>query len=312
MLLIFGAAACRGQDGSGRTVAFWNVENFFDTHHDTLKADSAFTPTGENHWTAKRYAVKRNNIYKVIAAMRQPAIVGLAEVENDRVLADLCGFTPLRKYGYRYIHFESPDRRGVDCALLYREGLFRIFEAMPIRVSDSAAGFCTRDILQVGGVLAEGGDSCFIFVNHWPSKLGGAAADRHRLEIAQRLLCTMDSVQEAHPGAIVLAVGDFNATADEKAVSQGLGFEGRCRNAQGFYSLTCGMPPGTGSYKYRDSWSCIDQAFANRELEAEIFAPEFMLIDDTRYMGKKLFRTYIGMRYQGGYSDHLPLIVRIR
>lgn len=291
-------------------MAFWNVENFFDTQHDTLKEDIAFTPLGENHWTAKRYANKRDKIYKMIAAMQYPAVVGLAEVENDRVLRDLCLGTPLRKYGYEFVHYESPDQRGIDCALLYRKELFQVFESRSIEVSDSAEAFFTRDILLVGGVLV-GGDSCYLFVNHWPSKRNGAVAEQHRMEIARLLLGLMDSIQQTYPTALVLAMGDFNAAPEEDAISQGLGFHGTCRNSKGFCNLMCQIPKGEGSYKYKDSWSCIDQMIANRELAVEVFAPQFMLTDDSRNMGKKPFRTYTAMKYLGGYSDHLPLIVRI-
>ncbi|MBO4599821.1 MAG: endonuclease/exonuclease/phosphatase family protein [Bacteroidales bacterium] len=310
MLCVLAGLTCQAQDNVRWSVAFWNVENFFDTQHDTLKDDIAFTPQGENHWNAKRYADKRNKIYKMVAAMQWPAVVGLAEVENDRVLRDLCRYTPLRRYGYEFVHYESPDKRGIDCALLYRRGVFKVFESRRIDVSDSTEDFYTRDILFVGGVLGEK-DSCYIFVNHWPSKRNGAVAERHRIEIARLLLGLMDSLQQEHPTALVLAMGDFNAAPDEDAISKGLGFEGGCRNAAGLYNLMCKMAVGEGSYKYKDTWSRIDQMIANRELKAEVFAPDFMLRDDTRYMGMKPFRTYSGMRYLGGYSDHLPIIVNI-
>lgn len=299
-----------GQEDARWTIAFWNVENLFDTQRDTLKDDEDFTPQGENHWTASRYADKRNKIYKIVAAMQWPAVVGLAEVENDRVLRDLCRFTPLRGRGYEFVHYESADRRGIDCALLYRKGLFDVFESRRVDVSDSASGFFTRDLLLVGGVLGRE-DSCYIIVNHWPSKRNGASAERYRMKIAGLLLGMMDSLQRRHPGALVLAMGDLNASPEEEAVSKGLGFEGGCRNSAGFYNLMCHIPKGEGSYKYKDTWSCIDQMIANRELEVEVFAPQFMLEEDTRYMGMKPRRTYSGMKYLGGYSDHLPILVHI-
>ena len=269
------------------TIAFWNVENLFDTQRDTLKDDCAFTPEGDNHWTSKRYQDKQNKIFKTIAAMQWPAVIGMAEVENDHVLRDLCRNTPLRKLGYDFVHFESPDQRGIDCALLFRKGLFDVFESTNIYVSDTAEGFYTRDILLVGGVLRDTvsrGDTCYILVNHWPSKRGGAEAERHRMEIARLLLHTMDSLQRSHPAALVLA---------------------------GFYNLMHHIPQGEGSYKYKDTWTCIDQVIANRKLKVELFAPDFLLVDDEKYMGRKPFRTYTGMNYLGGYSDHLPVMIRI-
>lgn len=296
------------------TMAFWNVENLFDTWHDTLKDDCAFTPEGDNHWTSKRYQDKQNKIFKTIAAMQWPVVIGMAEVENDHVLRDLCRNTPLRKLGYDFVHFESPDQRGIDCALLYRKGCFEVLEARSIYVSDTAEGFYTRDILLVGGVLRDTvscGNTCYILVNHWPSKRGGAEAERHRMEIAQLLLHTMDSLRSSHPAALVLAMGDFNASGNEEAISRGLGFGGGERNPEGFYNLTTQIPQGEGSYKYKDTWSCIDQAISNRKLKVELFAPDFLLVDDEKYMGRKPFRTYTGMNYLGGYSDHLPIVIRI-
>lgn len=291
--------------------AFWNCENFFDTEHDTLKEDFAFTPTGENHWTPRRYADKRNKIYKLVAAMQYPEVMGLAEVENDRVLRDLCLGTPLRRFHYQFVHYESPDCRGVDCALIYRTDRFTVTESQAIYVSDTAAGYFTRDILLVGGRL-EDGDTCFFLVNHWPSKLGGATADRYRMDIARCLLRTMDSLQQTHPSALVLAMGDFNASPEEEAISKGLEFGHKQRNPQGLYNLMYDIPKGTGTYKYQDIWSCIDQMISSRLLKIEIFKPKFMLKEDRKYLGMKLFRTYSGMRYLGGYSDHLPIIATLK
>lgn len=310
ILLLVLALPCAGQAPTWRA-AFWNCENYFDTEHDTLKEDHDFTPAGENHWTPRRYADKRNKIYKLVAAMQYPAIMGMAEVENNRVLRDLCLGTPLRRMHYQFVHYESPDRRGVDCALIYRSDCFRVTESRNIYVSDTAKNFFTRDILLVGGVLSDG-DTCFFLVNHWPSKLGGATADYYRMQIARRLLLTMDSLQQTHPSALIMAMGDFNASPEEAAVSKGLGFGHRQRNAQGFYNLMHSVNKGSGTYKYQDSWSCIDQMISNRLLAVEILQPDFMLIDDTKYLGRKLFRTYSGMRYIGGYSDHLPIIATLK
>lgn len=313
ILMVLFLAPLGAQNSARWSVAFWNVENFFDTKDDSLKADDTFTPQGDHHWTTKRYVDKRDKIYKVVAAMGWPTAVGMAEVENAEVLRDLCCYTPLRKFGYRFVHYDSPDERGIDCALIYRPDQFRVFESRPICVSDSTEAFFTRDILMVGGVMMyeKDVDTCFLFVNHWPSKLGGAVADRYRLEIAKRLLGLMDSVQKVHCGALVLAMGDFNASPEEEAIRRGLGFDSGSWNAQGFCNLMSQIPKGAGSYKYHDTWSCIDQMIANRGLKVEIFESDYLLVDDPKYLGNKLYRTYVGIRYQGGYSDHLPLITRI-
>lgn len=306
LFLLCTAVAC-GQDGGDarRCVAFWNVENYFDTHHDVRKDDRDFTPDGNYHWTASRYLDKRNKIYKTVAALGYPAVMGLAEVENDSVLDDLCLGTPLRAKGYRAVHYESPDKRGIDCALLYRKDCFLPLESRPVTVSDTAHGFRTRDILLVVGLL--GDDTCCLLVNHWPSKSGGIKALRRRRAVAQRLRMTMDSLMRVHPGALVLAMGDFNASPDEAVIRKEMGFGRTGRNAEGVYNLVAGLPRGEGTYKYQGVWSYIDQMMASQNLRMEVFRLEFLLTPDERYMGSKPFRTYSGIRYQGGFSDHLPI-----
>lgn len=307
LIILFPTFAAAQQDAR-RCIAFWNVENFFDIHHDTLKNDYEFTPEGTYHWSYNRYLDKRNKIFKMLATLDYPAIMGLAEVENSTVLQDLCLGTPLRQKGYRYIHYESPDKRGIDCALLYREDCFKLLETQAINVSNSEKNFFTRDILLVVGVLGEG-DTCCLLVNHWPSKSGGSKTRRRRMAVAQLLRHTMDSLALAHPNALVLAMGDFNASPDEEAIRKGMGFGRTGRNDEGFTNLMITIPKGEGTYKYQGSWSCIDQILSNRFLTPIIIQPEYMLLPDTRYLGVKPFRTYLGLRYQGGYSDHLPIAI---
>lgn len=266
-------------------VAFWNVENFFDTWDDTLKNDQEFLPQGSYHWTPKRFYNKRNDLYKTIVAMNCPVVMGLAEVENDHVLRELCQGTPLRKYHYEYVHFESPDQRGVDCALLYRSDRFTPFEQKALCMSDTADAFFTRDILMVGGVV-DASDTLFLFVNHWPSQLGGEKAARHRTRIAQELDRHCDSIALQHPNATIVIMGDFNSQL-----------------AQG---------DGEGSYKYQGVWSWLDNIFLYGEPRSGVtpvkaFRFDWLLAEDPTNMGDKPFRTYLGPRYQGGVSDHLPV-----
>ena len=307
--LLCALTACSQTEGDARRcIAFWNVENYFDNHDDPGKDDQDFTPEGNYHWTASRYLDKRNKIYKTLAALGYPAVMGLAEVENDAVLEALCLGTPLRGKGYEAVHYESPDKRGIDCALLYRKDCFHLLESRPIVVSDTAHGFRTRDILLVVGVMGKD-DTCCLLVNHWPSKAGGMKANRRRRAVARKLRSTMDSLMRAYPNALVLAMGDFNAAPDEAVIRREMGFGRTGRNAEGVYNLMAGLPKGEGTYKYQGVWSYIDQMMASRKLSAEVFRPEFLLTDDDRYMGHKPFRTYVGIRYHGGYSDHLPIRV---
>lgn len=265
-------------------VAFWNVENFFDPTDDTVCIDDDFTAEGANHWTWKRFHSKCNAIYKTVVAMDAPMVLGLAEVENERVLRELCKGTPLRRLHYEYVHFDSPDHRGIDCALMYRNDQFRVFESRPLSMSDST--YFTRDVLLVGGVTTQN-DTLFVLVNHWPSRRGSTLADRHRERIRKSVVFVRDSLLSAHPDAVVAVMGDFNAE-----LSKGV---------------------GEGSYCYQGVWSWIDQIFVNSEFPHSATPTEavrlpWLLTEDATHLGVKPYRTYLGPRYQGGISDHLPVV----
>ena len=203
-LLLLSVAVVHGQEEQASfTVAWWNVENFFDTRNDTLTDDDEFTPDGEYHWTYRKFNAKRDGIYKTLLKMDFPDVVGLGEVENAYVLRELCQGTPLRKKHYAYVHYDSPDRRGIDCALLYRRDRFTVTSSRPVNLSDSATGYFTRDILLVEGVTPSGDTLCFL-VNHWPSKRGGDEAEKHRMLSAATVRRLMDSIATAHPTAAVI------------------------------------------------------------------------------------------------------------
>lgn len=275
-------------------VGFWNVENLFDVVDDSLSAgDDDWTPQGAQHWTYRHYQRKLQDIYKTIVAMDCPLLMGLAEVENDRVLRDLCQGTPLARLGYQFVHYDSPDHRGIDCALLYRKDRFRLMESSVIRFD-----FATRDILQVVGV-ASGGDTLVLWVCHLPSKLGGAEAEARRVRCLHRLKEAMDSAALRFPSATLLAMGDFNAEPHELP-------------DLGYRNLMASLPDGEGSYCYQGYWSCIDQMLTNNAaLSASVFRPDFLLEPDVRRLTSKPRRTYLGPRYHGGVSDHLPVFVVI-
>ena len=305
-------------------LVFWNVENLYDTRDDSCKNDDAFTPTGENHWSYRRYKHKLESICRVLAEAGQredgifemPQIVGMAEVENDRVLRDLCNGTALRKYGYRFVHYESPDTRGIDNALLYRKDFFTPFHSRPLTASDSSKGLITRDILLVEGITNEG-DTLIMVVNHFPSKLGGASTDSKRGHVARQLRETLDTLARNHPDAAIVVMGDFNASPDEPEIKKTLMHGGRSN----YVNLMSKMEKGVGSHNYQGHWSFLDQIIVPHKMlngkstlqvaggTAHLLAPEFMLVDDEKNSGKKPFRTYIAQKYTGGYSDHLPVYV---
>lgn len=312
-------------------VMFYNVENLFDIADDSLTDDDEFTPGGEKHWTNRRLHKKLNGIYKVIMAAgdyEPPQLIGLAEVENSEVLDMLISYTPLKAFGYQHIHFDSDDRRGIDVALLYREVFFQpvIENIIEVRFPFEP-GTKTRNILHVKGFFA---DSVIlnVFVNHWPSRYGGVnASEQKRIYAAETLSNYLKSffckgnVSDEN----ILIMGDFN---DEP---QDISLEILSNNKKNetfecplLYNLFFkSMPEHPGTIKYQTSWFVFDQIIVSRSLVngskglkvdggMEIFAPDFLLVDDERNMGKKTYRTYTGPRYLGGISDHLPVMVNLK
>ena len=298
------------------TAAWWNVENLFDTRDDPRTNDDDFTPQGDYHWTRRKLQAKLQGIAKTLAMMDLPDVVGLAEVENSYVLRELCTGTPLSRVGYRYVHHDSPDKRGIDVALIYRQDRFRVLRDSVVRVSDSAEGFFTRDILVVEGVTPQGDTLCFV-LNHWPSKKGGEEAEAHRVEIAARLRGIMKELQAKYPQGAVVAMGDMNSTADEQPMSVGMAFGDDSVNADGIRNLTLRLPHDWGSHKFQGQWDYIDQVL--------LLAGDGWLVGDLKVMrydhlltaeknrpGVRPKRTNQGTRYEGGLSDHLPLRLRLK
>lgn len=315
LLLMLMPLSVQSQSPSTFTAAWWNVENLFDTRDDPRTADDDFTPRGDYHWTRRKLGDKIQGLYKTLLEMELPDVVGLAEVENAYVLRELCNGTPLREAGYRYVHYDSPDRRGIDCALLYRRDRFRVIYSRPLRVSDSTSGFYTRDILQVEGITPEG-DTVVLFLNHWPSKRGGEEADQHRMRIAQKLRSQMLRLHKRYPQAAIIALGDMNSTADEPAIADGMGFRGDSVNPDGIRNLDYHLPTDWGSHKFQGQWRYIDavffladQSWTVRKLKLIRF--DHLLTLEDRRPGVRPRRTNQGPRYEGGLSDHLPLLLKI-
>ena len=305
-------------------VMFWNVENYFDTYDNPSTTDEEFTPTGDNRWGRARFEKKRDDIAKTILLAADqygdlPALIGLAEVENAFVLQELLEETPLARTQYKYIHKDSPDSRGIDVALLYREELFTPLETKYIGFS-----FPTRDVLYTKGVV-NGLDTLHIMVNHWPSKRGNeTSSGRKREYVSLKVSHVVDSILLGNPAANIVLMGDFNDTPASSPL----------KNLGQLTNLAKWADGAEGSYKYRESWSMIDQFLVsenlikeessiNGENEAfrpqwiythrnmEIFAPEALFAEDATYMGVKPKRTYSGPRYLGGISDHLPVVFKL-
>jgi endonuclease/exonuclease/phosphatase family metal-dependent hydrolase len=310
-------------------MVFYNTENLFDTFDDSTTADEDFLPDGVMHWTYSRYKAKLDKVCKVITAAggwKQPDIVGLCEIENDRVLQDLIYNSPLVKFEYRYIHKNSPDLRGIDVALLYNPATVRILEKdfIPVVLPDSTEKY-TRDILYCK-IMTPENDTLHLFINHWPSRSRGfLETEPFRIHAASILRMKIDSVLLSSPQRKIIVMGDFNDGPFDKSLLQIV----RAKTDTGklisgdIYNLAAGyeMRNPVGSHKFRGQWNMLDQIIVSENLLNRhtglttgrdcfsVFAPPFLLTEDTVYMGAQPFRTYRGPVYLGGFSDHLPVMV---
>jgi len=309
------------------TVMFCNAENLFDPEDDPQKDDDAYTPDGDYHWTRSRYWDKLDAISKVIVAADEeqaPALVGLSEVENEIALTDLTSRSALREVGYRFVMTDSPDRRGIDVALLYRRSFFKLISQESLRVNlKHYGGGATRDILHVTGLL-ENLDTLDVYVCHWPSRYNGVEqSEPLRMCAARVVRASVDSIFKVRRKPYVIIMGDLNEGPDDAAVRDGLKAHSYASgvNLEDRQLVTVMDPMDDGSYKYEGLWDKYDQFVVSASLlnglgctemlDADILRLPFLLADDDAYGGVKPFRTYNGRRYQGGYSDHLPVKMRI-
>jgi hypothetical protein len=311
----------------GLRFVFYNVENLFDPFDDSLAADEEFLPGGIRGWTWNRFEDKLNHIHKVLVAIggwEPPELIGLCEVENHFVLHRLVNETPLRKHQYRIIHRDSPDRRGIDVALLYRPDFFipvrYHYYGVPVQDPHREP---TRDILYVKGII-NGGDSLHLLINHWPSRWEGALESRpKRLAAASILRHILDSLIMADNQSRILVAGDFNDEVTDVSLRDSLGVQysgNQCNDEQLYFPCDSTTPGRSGSLKYRGRWYGFDlilvsgallrdPAFCVSSDGYKVFAPGFLLEDDPQWLGSRPFRTYRGYSYHGGFSDHLPVYI---
>lgn len=292
-----------------------NCENLFDYHDDEGKDDAEYLPEATRHWTKKRYWRKLNNIAQELLSTSDegiPDLIALCEVENDSVLHDLTHRSLLRNAGYEYLMTSSPDLRGIDVALLYSPFSFAPIRSYPLRVTPIKGMRPTRDILYVCGETVSG-DTLHVFVVHLPSRYGGERYSRPFRQAATDRLCqSLDSITSLNPEAQILIAGDFNDGAESPALRQ------ICQH--GILNLTKDAKAQNGvrgTYRYKGEWESIDHILGslyiyNKVDTAFIHSLKFLLEDEKLYGGFRPRRTYNGMRYQPGYSDHLPLVVRLR
>ncbi len=309
---------------------FYNPENLFDIADDTLTLDNEFLPGGGRRWTASRLYTKLTRISKVITNTgnwEPPAVIGLCEVENRQVLEKLVSHPPLRNWNYAVIHKDSPDERGIDVAALYRPDLFnplsyRYFPPAP----EGQPVPSTREILYLEGILG-GVDTLHLFFNHWPSRYGGLMETRPlRRQAALRLRREIGRLRERtlHPAVVVM--GDFNDQPDDASIRETLQ---AAAAPAGHPDSLCNLSAhwlqqDLGTLKHQSQWNIFDQVIVSERLldtcaalfclpaDARILDASFLLETDEKYAGQKLHRTYSGFQYQGGYSDHLPVLLLLR
>ncbi len=313
--------------GNTVRVVFWNVENLYDTYDDTTRLDNEFTPSGMMRWNYTRFHTKLNHVAKTLLAIGEwepPGIIGLCEIENRYVMNRLIYESPLKPFGYRMVHHESPDLRGIDVALLYRPSVFRVLFSKPYKISfpfDTAAR--TREILLIQGV-AGNTDTLDLLINHWPSRRGGYAESQPRRDfVAGVLRKILDSIQSGYPQSKILIMGDFN---DEPSSASICGIlhalsPDSMRSSLDLINLMFPFCGRQGSHRYRGNWSMLDQFMASGSLirplrgirvltgSVNIYRGNFLLKEDVKYFGSKPFRTFNGYRYEGGFSDHLPVVL---
>ena len=311
---------------SVHTVAFYNVENLFDIEDDPNTFDDDFTPNGKQNWTAERYEEKINKIAKVISTIGDEdgaEIIGVCEIENEKTLKDLINDPQIKKYGYNYVHYNSPDERGIDVALLYKEGVFEVTSSKnyEVKLPDNDK---TRDILLVSGKLE--GEEIHILVNHWSSRGGGEEQSRPK-RMASALVARqiIDDLEAKDPNAKILFMGDLNDEPFNESVTKGLQAVDSpdLQGKQLFNVLASLEKEGRGSYNYKGDWNMLDQIIINkgffvehngakgwRYVDGNIYDKEFLKEQKGKYKGNPL-RTYVGTKYLGGYSDHFPVYIHL-
>jgi hypothetical protein len=303
---------------------FYNAENLFDTTDDTLKDDAEFLPGGLMRWNKTRYIKKINSVYKTIIAAGEwnpPAIVGLCEIENRKVLEDLVYGTTLSTFGYGIIHEESPDPRGIDVCMIFRKDLVRVIDYrswIPPGVRKDE--FHSRSVLYVKCAIL--GDTIHLILNHWPSRRGGVlAGEPLREDIALMVRDAVDSLFNVSKGELkAIIFGDFNCSPDDPVI-ESLLKPYRAGECTLINFADQHMKSASGTYRYMGTWEMLDQVIVSDGLvksrrglfadikDFRIFNPDFLLRNDSKYPGMTTFSTYRGYRYQGGFSDHLPVLL---
>ena len=315
------------------SIFFYNVENYFHIEDDPNKEDDEFLPRGSRRWNSYRFNKKTQQISKVVlntGGWEPPEIITLCEIENRRVLEKLIETTPLKSFGYKIIHKESPDMRGIDVALLYRSTSFNptFYKHYPLQMDQDSIKR-TREILHVSGVVAGSNDTIHIFVNHWPSRYSGLLeSEPVRVLAAETLASKIEELKLENSNPKIIVIGDFNDQPTDKSLSISLNARkaGNSEIKSGdLYNLSYSwINEEIKTQKFQSQWSVFDQIIVSGELlkskdgircsvdDAKVLKLPFLLETDERYGGLKPKRTYIGYKYNGGFSDHLPILLQLK
>jgi predicted extracellular nuclease len=306
------------------TVLSYNVENLFDTADDPKIPDEEFLPQSEKKWTKERYQKKLDDLAKVISGVNPsdfPEIVGLVEIENQSVLEDLIHTAALKSHQYAIVHEESPDYRGIDVALLYRKDAFKIewHETLPVVFPEDTA-FKTRDILHVVGKVKK--NTVHVFVNHWPSRIGGdEKTEPKRVNAASVLKKKVDEIMAADPDARIIIMGDMNDEPLNKSLQETLEAKSPDSGAKLVNLMMPDDQKGLGTYFYSGNWNMLDNLVVSNALitgkktrvennKGEIYRSDWMIF--TNKNGDKTpNRSYVGDKYTGGVSDHFPVYFKM-
>lgn len=302
-----------------QTIAFYNLENLFDLEDDKLTNDNDFLPTSVKKWTHKRYQNKLRKLGFSISNIgkketgKHPALVGLAEVENAKVIEDLIASKHLKDCSYNYVHYDSLDERGIDVALLYDANVFKVSfsETYTIQLTnDDGAPDYTRDILLVSGLLD--GELVHVIVNHWSSRREGEKETEYkRMASSNKVGEIITLLRLKNKDAKIIVIGDFNDDPSSKSIRQ------LVEDFSLFNPMETLRSYNRGTTKHNRQWNLFDQILISTNFfktsnnlfeyySANIFDEDFLKLFKGKFKGSP-FRTYVGKRYQGGYSDHFPV-----
>jgi hypothetical protein len=313
-------------------VGFYNLENFYDTLNNPQVDDEEFLPNSERHYNSRIYFDKIDRLSAVVSQMGTDinpdglALLGVAEIENDTVLNDLLNHPSLKQRKLKIVHYDSPDRRGIDVGMIYNPKYFKPLFSAPLFVQlpgGSKDAYFTRDVLFVKGLMD--GDTVFVFVNHWPSRSGGEERSIPARAAAARVVKNrVDSLTAINPQSKIIIMGDLNDDPISPSVAKVLNAKGDVKKvtSPGLYNPWFDMyKKGIGTLAYQDAWGLFDQVIVSSGFlpkeqagyyyqKANIFNKEFLVQKTGKFRGYSK-RTWDGMTYNYGYSDHFPVYIML-